>query len=315
MVNATAGDTTPTNAAPTHATPTNAAPTNLTASPANATPTSATAVEARPKAFAKKFALFIQRLEVATSRLEALADTSNAPPGPIVAEEPETPLSPALPAEVPKQIVAYDELILDGKFPVFMELSKQIGDDVLTMVETFRALFDDLRDLILEVAYNQEPDTETVKQAVRPLFFAIHAVVRPSNGVPRNGTPFEKHAQAVSESIGVLWWPWKNKPTIEDGQPPSYIRSIIRSVKFVSDRVIDKLKGQPIHQEWVDALHAVLTELEAWAMEYHPTQLTWNAKGGDLSLFITPPEAFRPRFGELASAAPPPAAEPETSPA
>lgn len=84
------------------------------------------------------------RLEAATSRLEDLAIAGNAPPkgddasrAPAVSSSsapsapPPPPPPPAMSTEVPRNVEAFDEIVIDGKLKPFTDLTKSFASPLV----------------------------------------------------------------------------------------------------------------------------------------------------------------------------------------
>ncbi|KZO95760.1 hypothetical protein CALVIDRAFT_537742 [Calocera viscosa TUFC12733] len=259
----------------------------------------------------REWSTLLKRLEAATSRLEDLADGQNAPPAKLVAASipagaPAAP-PPAPKADVPKQIAAFDELLLDGKLPPFLKASETLGDGVSTAAQSFRSLFEDMRALVVLAAYNKKPVGAKLNDVIMPMNKAMQAGKKLKDEYRTK--PLGNHVAGVVEGIDALGW------VVVEPKPAPFIGEIKDSTQFYTNRVLKEFKDkEPIHKEWVKSFSDLLEQLRKYVFEYHTTGLVWNAKGGDYASFTPPPEAVRGKAGEAASAPPPPPPPPGIPP-
>ncbi|KZT52455.1 hypothetical protein CALCODRAFT_441550 [Calocera cornea HHB12733] len=232
-------------------------------------------------------------LEAATSRLEDLADSKNAPPAKVIpaAAPASAPAAPPPPpaAVVPKQIAAFDEQLLDGKLQPFMKASETLGDGVEIVAQAFRSLFEDTRAMVVLAAYNKKPVGPKLNDVIMPMNKAMQAAKKLKDEYRTK--PFGNHVAGVVEGIDALGW-------VVEPKPGPFIGEIKDSTQFYTNRVLKEFKDQdPIHKEWVKSFGDLLETLRKYVMEYHTTGLAWN------------PKTLRGR-ADGTSSAPPPAPPP-----
>ncbi|KZT28536.1 hypothetical protein NEOLEDRAFT_1129357 [Neolentinus lepideus HHB14362 ss-1] len=271
-------------------------------------------------------ATIIKRLEAATSRLEDLAaaqgvsgskqdDIRDEPrpysPSPSAAPVPTPPphsspaaAPPTMTEEEPQSIIAYDEVIMNGKLKAFLELTRSFaGESVIEQVGLVEKMFTDLRVVILTASACKKPDQQAFGELLGPLQADIEAISRQKEANRKDRTWFN-HLSTIAEGAPCVGW-----VTIEP-KPGPYVKEINDSTLFYGNRVIKEFKEKdPKHAEWVRAYSALIEELRKYIMEYHTTGLTWNPKGISV-------EQYKPSGSSAAPAAPaPPPPPPPAAPA
>ncbi|KAJ7489861.1 cyclase-associated protein [Mycena galericulata] len=250
-------------------------------------------------------ATIIKRLEAATSRIEDLAiaqsqaaapkddsrslshATPPAPPPP-----PPPPAAPSAP-QVPQSVIAFDEMVIDGKLKPFLQLTRSFaGNSVVEIVAILEKQFDGLRSLLLLSGSCQQPDKEGLDKLLVPIQADIEAITR-CKDAGRKDRDWFQHITIVGDGgLGVAW--------IVNPKPGPYIAEIKESVLYNGNRVIKEFKEKDQkHVEWVRSFLAILEAMRLYVVEYHTTGLAWNKRG------ITVAE-FNARTATGGGAPPPP---------
>ncbi|KAF5391473.1 hypothetical protein D9757_001946 [Collybiopsis confluens] len=231
----------------------------------------------------------IKRLEAATSRIEDIAAAGwpansrsetaqpapnstpyDTPAPPVQSSPPDTPPpAPAMP-EIPKSVVAFDELVIDGKLKPFIELTGSFaGTSVAEMVGLVEKQFKELRDLLNTAASCTKPDDPTFQSLLTPFNSTIEAINRLKEA-NRKDTDWFTHLMVVSEASPFVGWP----------KPGPHIAEIREQALYYGTRVIKDFKEKDArHAEWVFSFSAILEETRKYVMEYHTTGLAWNPHG------------------------------------
>ncbi|KAJ6547406.1 cyclase-associated protein [Mycena capillaripes] len=230
-------------------------------------------------------ATIIKRLEAATSRIEDLAiaqsqqtapkadslSTSHAAPPP----PPPPPPPPAAPAalELPQSVIAFDELVIDGKLKPFLELTRSFaGQSVVEIVAIFEKQFDGLRSLLLLSGSCQQPDKEGLEKLLVPVQANIEAITR-CKDAGRKDRDWFTHITIVGDGGLAVGW-------IGSPKPGPYVGEIKDTVLYNGNKVIKEFKEKDQkHVEWVRSFIAILDAMRAYVMEYHTTGLAWNKRG------------------------------------
>ncbi|KAJ6546527.1 adenylate cyclase associated N terminal-domain-containing protein [Mycena vulgaris] len=234
-------------------------------------------------------ATIIKRLEAATSRIEDLAiaqslagpqsaapkDDSRstsyaAPPAP-----PPPPPPPAAPAalEVPPSVVAFDELVIDGKLKPFLQLTRSFaGQSVVEIVAILEKQFDGLRALLLLAGSCQQPDKEGLEKLLVPIQANIESITR-CKDAGRKDRDWFQHITIVGDGGLCVAW-------IVNPKPGPYIAEIRESVLYNGNRVMKEFKEKDQkHVEWVRSFIAILEAMRLYVVEHHTTGLAWNKRG------------------------------------
>ncbi|EKM55922.1 uncharacterized protein PHACADRAFT_256860 [Phanerochaete carnosa HHB-10118-sp] len=274
-------------------------------------------------------ATIIKRLEAATSRLEDLAalgappPTAAAPsaaslastePTPVPPPPPPPPapatIPPVAPGEVPKAVRVYDEVIIDGKLKLFVELTKSFASQsVIEQVGLVGKEYVKLREVILLAANCKQPDQKDLEGVLIPLSNDIEAVIHAKEEF-RKDRDWNLHHTMLAEGAPAVGW-------AVTPEPGPHVQSVRESSEFYGNRVIKDYKEKdPKHVEWVRAWYALLDELRKYVVEYHKTGLAWNPSGKSVAEYqasasAAPPPPPPPPPGPP----PPPAAVPAAAPA
>ncbi|KAJ7632469.1 adenylate cyclase associated N terminal-domain-containing protein [Roridomyces roridus] len=256
-------------------------------------------------------ATIIKRLEAATSRIEDLAMAGSsgqaasapknepsasyaaplaAPPPP--PPPPPPPAAPAAP-EIPKSVVAFDEMVIDGKLKPFIELTRSFASPtVVEIVGIFEKQFQGLRSFLLLSGSCQQPDKEGLDKLLVPIQADIEAITRCKDGGRRDREWFQHISIVGDGGLSVAW--------IVNPKPGPYIAEIKESVLYNGNRVIKEYKDKDQkHVDWVRAFLAILEAMRLYVVEYHTTGVVWNKQGITIAEYNS-----RPATG--AGGAPPP---------
>ncbi|KAJ7172633.1 adenylate cyclase associated N terminal-domain-containing protein [Mycena filopes] len=277
-------------------------------------------------------ATIIKRLEAATSRIEDLAIAQSLAPQPQPAAQkaesrstphaaapppPPPPPPPAAAPEVPRSVIAFDELVIEGKLKPFLELTRSFaGNSVVEIVAIFEKQFDGLRDLLLLSGSCQQPDKEGIEKLRVPIQAGIESITR-CKDAGRKDRDWFQHITIVGDGgLGVAW--------IANSKPGPYIAEIKDSVMYNGNRVIKEFKEKQVrsivvmrglslsrdqkHVEWVRSFMAILEAMRLYVVEYHTTGLNWNTRGITVAEYTA-----RTATGGGAPPPPPPPPPPATS--
>ncbi|KAK7014992.1 C-CAP/cofactor C-like domain-containing protein [Favolaschia claudopus] len=259
-------------------------------------------------------ATIIKRLEAATSRIEdfALAQSQNAPSPPKDASQyaaappppPPPPPPPAAPTaqEVPPSVVAFDELVIDGKLKPFLQLTRSFaGQSVIEIVAILEKQFQGLRSFLLLSGSCQQPDKDGLEKLLVPIQADIEAITR-CKDAGRKDREWFTHITIVGDGgLGVAW--------IVNPKPGPYLAEIKESVLYNGNKVIKEFKEKDQkHVEWVRSFIAILEAMRLYVVEHHTTGLAWNKRG------ITVAE-YNSSRGAGGPPPPPPPPPPVTAPA
>merc|ERR1712027_211839 len=115
------------------------------------------------------------------------------------------------------------------------------------------------------------------------------------------------HLSALSEAIPALGW-----VTVSPAPGP-FIQEMNNAGQFYTNRVLKDFKEKShIHVEWVKSWLQTLTELQAYAKQFHTTGLVCNKNGEDAMTVSKAPSQPKPTAG--APPPPPPPGPPAPPP-
>ncbi|KIP04798.1 hypothetical protein PHLGIDRAFT_109123 [Phlebiopsis gigantea 11061_1 CR5-6] len=261
-------------------------------------------------------ATIIKRLEAATSRLEDLASLGttaplqNAPaaaaaaasteptPVPPPPPPPPPPAAAAAPTEVPRVVVAYNEVVIDGQLKPFVELTKSFASEsVVEQVGLVEKEFLKLRDVILLAASCKKPeDQKSLEGVLMPLSKEIEAVMH-AKETSRKDREWTNHHIVLADGAPAVGW------VAVSPKPGPYIKDIKESIEYYGNRIIKDFKDkEPKHVDWVRSWYSLLEGLRKYVMDHHTTGLSWNPNGKSVSEY----QASGPPAAAAGGAPPPP---------
>lgn len=245
---------------------------------------------------AAELAILVNRLETVTTRLEKISENQQKATSNMNARE---VLSPS--------VLAYDQL-LAGPFQSFLNLSSQIGGEVLTQAKMVESAFQCQRNFLVITSKSRQPEQNHLFSLLKPTSDCIQSIqeYREKNRV----CTLFNHLSAISESIPALGW-----VTVSPAPAP-YIKEMLDAGQFYTNRVlVDYKEKDKKHVDWVRTWLQVLAHLFDYVKQNHTTGLVWNAKGQDVGSsggmgLPPPPPPPPPMFGDIG---PPPANDPRAA--
>ncbi|XP_078585473.1 adenylyl cyclase-associated protein 2-like isoform X5 [Branchiostoma floridae x Branchiostoma japonicum] len=216
----------------------------------------------------------VKRLEVVTSRLEAVAGSggSGGSADVSVAEDSGS-LAPF--------VKEYDE-ILSGVFAKVVSLSQEIGGDLSKQVVMVKEAFQAQREFIVQVAKCKEPSQDVLQKMLQPTAVCLTAVQSFREG-NRASQQFN-HLSAFSEAIPALGWVTMNP------KPAPYVKEMKDAGMFYTNRVLKDFKDKDQrHVEWAKAWIQTLMKLHDYVKQHHTTGLSWNKAGAPATAGTSPP--------------------------
>lgn len=241
----------------------------------------------------------VQRLEAATTRLEALSSQK-----PALAPKPGTGSAPSPHGgtqEAPPAVRQYDDAV-EEPLQRFIKLSNQIGGDVKLMGEKVAAAFNEQRNFLWSAAGQKEVPAGELPAKLSPIVKQMEEIstLRES----KRNTPQFNHLSAVSEGIQALGWVTV-KPT-----PAPFIKDMYEAAMFFVNRVLKEHKdGDKVHTEWTKAWTDILNSLQAFVKQVHTTGLVWNSSPG-----ACPPQSSGAATSSSGGPPPPPSGPPPPPP-
>jgi len=207
----------------------------------------------------EELSLLVKRLEVVTEKLEAVGDAAGASRFVSGSSSPE---------KLSLSVTAFDD-ILSGIFRAFLEFSEKIGNEVATAAPMVEKAFRQQRELLRVASLAKQPSQQDLQTLLKPLSETIEEIQTFREQGRR--CDYFNHLSALSESIPALGW-----VTVSPAPGP-FILEMNHAGQFYTNRVLKDWKEKSaIHVEWVKAWGQVLTELQAYAKQFHTTGLLWN---------------------------------------
>lgn len=193
-------------------------------------------------------------------------------------------------------VAAFDGLV--AGFSGLKGAVEKIADPaVKTQFEAFLAALGHERALLNEAAQSKKP--ANLQAFLTPTSTAMAEVgaVREKNRASKN----PNHLTALSEAVNALGWVAVT-PT-----PGPFVDEARQATEFYTNRILKDFKGKDDnHVGFANGVIQFLKDLRVYVKDFHTTELTWNAKGGNATVpagGAAPAAAAAPAAG----APPPPA--------
>ncbi|GAB6028170.1 hypothetical protein CHUAL_002376 [Chamberlinius hualienensis] len=196
-------------------------------------------------------------------------------------------------AENNPMLLAFDD-IFRGPFQQFLQLSRQIGDDVSNQAKMVEEAMNELRRFLSLAPHCKAPDTNQLTELLKPLADKVSAIqtFREKN----RASKFINHLSAVSESSPAFFWV-SVTPT-----PGPYVKEMSDAGQFYSNRVLVEYKEKDkTHVEWAKSLVLIFTAMQQFIKQHHTTGVSWNPRGGN----VADAKSGRPASGGRAPPPPP----------
>lgn len=260
-----------------------------------------------PEVNPQLFRSLLDRLEVATNRLEEIVEYQNDR-----YENGDEPIFAQPKGEIEKDVSTdviddYNQLILEFVVP-YIDLSEAIGtvvaDQAKKVIDLFHA-----QELFLKVTLrSKKPNLETseYRDLIKPMQDILENIS--DEREKARGNLLFNHLSMVSEGIVALGW-----VTI-DKTPCSFVEEIKNSAEFHGNRILKQYKNDdPIHTQWVRSFMNILDGLYTYIKKNYVTGLTWNENGVECSEILK--EQKNNNTNDLAPPPPPgPAPPPPPTP-
>jgi adenylyl cyclase-associated protein len=209
---------------------------------------------------------------------------------------------------VTKAVTDFDNLI-STYIDEYVATSAKIDPLVKQQADLVKQAVQAQRDLIYKASQSKKPDATTFANLLKPTsdLMGKIATIRDSN----RASKVFGHLSTISEGINALGWV-AAPPT-----PGPFVDEARASSEFYSNKLLmqyrkDESAEGKTQVAWVTAWNTFLKELRVYIKNYHTTDLSWNAQGGDVSKVAAPAAAAPASSG---GAPPPPAAGPPPPPA
>jgi len=164
------------------------------------------------------------------------------------------------------------DVIVNGPFKTFMELSKRIGSEVATMGDMVEAAFMAHRGYLEIATKAKKPSDGELPMLQKPM--ADKMVEIENFREKGRRCDYFNHLSAISESIPALGW-INMAPT-----PAPFVKEMCDASMFYTNRVLKDWKDKSkAHVDWTKAWIQTLTQLQGFVKQHHTTGLVWNPKG------------------------------------
>lgn len=209
----------------------------------------------------------VNRLEKVAARLENLSVGSSG-------SSSSSASSSGSDVGVPPMLAAFDTFVANFVNP-FFEASTKIGGDLTPAAENWKQGFAEQRKFLEVASQSKKPDAKVIQDLLAPTSKLLASTVDYRNS--KRTSDLFNHLSTLSEGIPALAW------VCQEPTPVPFIKEMIASADFYSNKILVGKKGDAVHTEWVKAFKTLLNELAAYVKEFHTTGVSWNAKGGDAS--------------------------------
>jgi len=185
------------------------------------------------------------------------------------------------------------DVIVNGPFKTFMDLSKKIGSEVATMGDMVEMAFMAHRAYLELATKAKKPSDGELPMLQKPMADKM-AEIEAFREKGRR-CEFFNHLSAVSESIPALGW-INMAPT-----PAPFVKEMCDASMFYTNRVLKDWKDKSkAHVDWTKAWIQTLTQLQGFVKQHHTTGLVWNPKGVEAKSVVShgvPPAPAGPAAG------------------
>jgi len=237
--------------------------------------------------------IIVKRLEVVTERLEAIGENYSGD-GAAVSQAEKLNIS----------VTAYDD-IYNGTFKAFLENCEKLGAEVAVAGPMLDKAFKSQREFLRIASKSKAPSAADLNSLLKPLGDIMGEIQEYREKMRR--CEYFNHLSALSEAIPALGW-----VTVSPAPAP-FIQEMNNAGQFYTNRVLKDFKEKShIHVEWVKSWLQTLTELQAYAKQFHTTGLVWNKNGEDAIAISKASPQTKPSTG--APPPPPPPGPPAPPP-
>lgn len=141
--------------------------------------------------------------------------------------------------EVPRSVVAFDEMVMTARVTPWVSLSHQLGGPIDEQAQLVRTLFTALRSIILTASNCSKPNDKDFAKLLSPLQSSIESIgnVKDRN---RSTRDWFNHLSTVAEGVPAVGW-----ITI-DSKPGPYISEMKESAQFYANRLIKEFKDKSV---------------------------------------------------------------------
>lgn len=153
------------------------------------------------------------------------------------------------------------ESILSGPFAKFLSISQQIGSIVVQQCEIAEKAFNLQLKLLESIVKHNKIDSIQKTLESQLCFQLVHKIQEFK--IKNRDLQFTNHLYAVSEGVLALGWVSVNSA------PLDFIKEIINSVKYYTDRILKEHKEKDNnHEEWVKEWIEILTQFYSFIKKY-----------------------------------------------
>ncbi|KAF2666610.1 hypothetical protein BT63DRAFT_312943 [Microthyrium microscopicum] len=270
----------------------------------------------------------IKRLEAATSRLEDIATTVDAPEHgtPIANGAPEassiarslpahqysndtprsstvTAIPPPTPVkeELPTIVEDFDKL-LDNELATFITKSGSLNPVLGEQAKEFRGAFEAQRQFLLVTTKAKKPDQMSIDymDLLKDTQMKMMAVdeVRQKN---RDTGDLKEHLSMVADGVAALSW------ITMESKPADMAAELFGGAQMYGNKILKRYKDKDQKQvEWVQSFYILMRALISYVKQDHPRGIQWNPQG------VAASEAMRQVASSSPTTATPPAPTPKT---
>ena len=181
-------------------------------------------------------------------------------------------------------VVAYDEHIKSSLEPFVTVVQSLPEVDKFDIGTNLQDAWNGIREIIVIASKCKKPKTQTeIAPLLKPTQESILKIQKAR--LPRD---YDNHVKAINEMLACLGWVMIDHTS----QPPSpslFVKGCIGSSDFWANKIRKTYRGKSddvakLNIKFCDSLKALISDLAAYAKEYHTSGLAWNfANGIELS--------------------------------
>jgi len=169
----------------------------------------------------------------------------------------------------------WDELVNSTAKSLFTAASS-LGGDVANQGKLLEKAFNEERNIISAASVSKKPSDSELQSLAQPLQNALAQITEIKEKSRDN--KLANHLSAISDGVNALLW------VMVTPKPGPHVADTREAAQFYINRILKDHKGEEPHVTFANQWNNFLKQLEAYIKSNHTTGLSWNSKGGSLTV-------------------------------
>lgn len=177
--------------------------------------------------------------------------------------------------------------LIHGALTRYYTCSMEFGGPVLKQAEAIVGAYTELAKVIETASNKVRPAPSSLAAELRLLLMSVQHELTPLNSVMSSVPPsykFQDHLNVIQEFVSVMQW---CTSSLNKMSPVSFIIDVQGITNLYLDRLIAAHVGPPspdetyvngLHREWAQSVRDMLTELNEYVKDHHPTGLMFDTR-------------------------------------